>query len=446
MAFRLFSNDSAKTAAPAESELPRIVVALMGGSASGKTSFFQGIMESMVNKSVRLSTGTTLILEPIKISRGISPESDSGSVTEEVLLTAPEGQNGGNSLFSQMMQYAGSTTAQTAKHADDSPVTDRDISSADRNQMLAESLKLADQLRQMFTINPDNGFQAPTATVRYVEITFRVTVGDMPKCLLTITDYAGELLDNASSDYNSRMVDLLSGFITQSDAVIMLANARNLTDLLEDTYNAEQCMFKEQQTRYALCADNISAVVRSMRVEGFTILLALTQTDSPSIDERISRSKFSRAQRDLRQSIYEIAFSTAETRHWSYGSVPVTVIGRKRDGSPNVDDENRILPDAVLRQENIDTSVLFCLYNAVMRRIMELQREHLELDKPFKLFTSTDKKRLAVVKSQLRLLSELRGALSQRNNLFAPIFDPQFALEILSETGEVRVISSSNKA
>ena len=40
-----------------ESDLQTISIALMGGSASGKTSYFQGIMESMVNKSVQLGNG-----------------------------------------------------------------------------------------------------------------------------------------------------------------------------------------------------------------------------------------------------------------------------------------------------------------------------------------------------------------------------------------------------
>ncbi len=451
MAFKQFMQHLTKPETP-ETELQTIVIALMGGSASGKTSFFQGIMESMVNKSVRLGSGDTLLLEPIKVSRGVSPETESGEVNEEVLLTAPAGVDASDSesLFHQMMNYAnGFPASETAipetKEKNAEQVAARDLEAASEQDQLAESLKLADQLRKMFTINPDDGFQAPTATVRYVEITFRVTVNDEPKCLLTITDYAGELLDNASADFNSRMVDILSRFIRRSDAVIMLANARNLTGLLEDTYSPEQCMFKEQAARRDLSADNICAVVRSMRVEGYTILLALTQTDSPQIDEKISRSHFSRAQRDLRNYIYEIAFSTAAARHWSYGSIPVTVVGRKRDGSPNVDEFNNLLPDAVLRQENVDTSVLFCLYNAVMRRIMELQKEKAELEQPMRLRSSDVKKRIAAKNAEIHTLGELRSALSGRPELYENVFDPDFALEVVSETGEVRVTHSTGK-
>ncbi|MBQ4465032.1 MAG: hypothetical protein II916_03625 [Oscillospiraceae bacterium] len=451
MAFKQFMQHLTNPDTP-ETELQTIVIALMGGSASGKTSFFQGIMESMVHKSVRLGSGETLLLEPIKVSRGVSPETESGEVNEEVLLTAPAGADASDSesLFSQMMHYANGFPASESaipetkeKNADQ--VAARDLEAASEQDQLAESLKLADQLRKMFTINPDDGFQAPTATVRYVEITFRVTVNDEPKCLLTITDYAGELLDNASADFNSRMVDILSRFIRRSDAVIMLANARNFTGLLEETYSPEQCMFKEQAARRDLSADNICAVVRSMRVEGYTILLALTQTDSPQIDEKISRSHFSRAQRDLRNYIYEIAFSTAAARHWSYGSIPVTVVGRKRDGSPNVDEFNNLLPDAVLRQENVDTSVLFCLYNAVMRRIMELQKEKAELEQPVRLRSSDVKKRIAAKNAEIRTLGELRSALSGRPELYENVFDPDFALEVVSETGEVRVTRSAGK-
>ena len=435
-----------------EKELQTISIALMGGSASGKTSFFQGIMESMVNKSVQLGGGDSLLIEPIKVSRGVSPAMESRDVQEEVLISAPENGNDqtGSSIFSQMMSYASSMGAAQDTYAsiqekNSEQVTDRDIAASDEMDKLAESLKLADQLRKMFTINANDGFQAPTATVRFVEITFRVLLNDKPKCLLTITDYAGELLDNASADFNSHMVDILSRYLKRCDAIILLANTRALNSLLENTYNAEQCMFKEQLTRQTLSADNVCAVIRSMRTANLTILLALTQTDSPQIDDRISRNNYARTQRDLRSCIYEIAFSAAAARGWSCGSIPVTVIGRKRSGAPNVDDRNNILPDAVLRQQNIDTSILFCLYNAVMGRMLELQKEKAELEKPLLILTTEQNNRLHLLRSQLRTLGELRAALSGKDSLFSAVFEPTYALEAASETGEVRVIRAAGR-
>ena len=398
-----------------ETELQTISVALMGGSASGKTSFFQGIMESMVNKSVQLGGGEMLLIEPIKVSRGVSPAMDSHDVQEQVLISAPPAANGqtGGSIFSQMMSYASGLGAMQdrtyAQEKNSEQVADRDIEASDEMDKLSESLKLADQLRKMFTINASDGFQAPTATVRYVEITFRVLLNDKPKCLLTITDYAGELLDNASADFNSHMVDILSRYLKRCDAVILLANARTLNGLLENTYNAEQCMFKEQLTRQTLSADNVCAVIRSMRTKNMTILLALTQTDSPQIDERISRNAFARAQRDLRGCIYA---------------------------------QNNILPDAVLRQQNIDTSILFCLYNAVMGRMLELQKEKAELEKPLLILTTEQNNRLHLLRAQLRMLGELRASLCGKDALFSAVFEPTYALEAASETGEVRVIRS----
>ena len=435
-----------------EAELQTVSVALMGGSASGKTSFFQGIMESMVNKSVQLGGGDTLLIEPIKVSRGVSPAMESREVQEQVLISAPPEQTAqpGASIFSQMMSYASSYGAmpeyggyaQTSdKNAD--PVAYRDIEAISDQDRLSESLKLADQLRKMFTINAADGFQAPTATVRYVEITFSVLMNDKPKCLLTITDYAGELLDNASAEFNSHMVDILSRYLKRCDALILLANARALNGLIETTYNAEQCMFKEQLTRQTLSADNVCAVIRSMRTKNMTLLLALTQTDSPQIDDRISRNSFTRAQRDLRTCIYEIAFSAAHARNWSYGSIPVTVVGRKRGGAPNVDDMNRILNDAVLRQENVDTSILFCLYNALMAQMMDMQKEKAELEKPLMILTPEQNNRLHQLRAQLRTMGELRAALSGRDGLFSAVFEPHFALEVASETGEVRVMRSA---
>ena len=434
-----------------EAELQTISVALMGGSASGKTSFFQGIMESMVNKSVRLGGSDTLLMEPIKVSRGVSPAMESQEVKEQVLISAPQGDgNAGGSIFSQMMSYASSMGAApgmasvgSVPEKNAGQVENRDIEGSDELDKLSESLKLADQLRKMFTINADDGFQAPTATVRYVEITFRVLVNDDPKCLLKITDYAGELLDNASAEFNSHMVDILSRYLGGCDAVIVLANARALSHLIEETYNAEQCMFKEQLTRKTLSADNVCAVIRSMRHGYRTLLLALTQVDSPQIDERIRRNQFTRAQRDLRTFIYEIAFSAAASRHWSSGSIPVTVVGRKRTGEANVDMKNCILPDAVLKQENIDVSILFCLYNGLMGRILELQKEKAELEKPLMILTTEQNNRLHTLRAQVHTLGELRAALSGKETLFNPVFEPNFALDVVSETGEVRVTKAT---
>ena len=435
-----------------ESDLQTISVALLGGSASGKTSYFQGIMESMVNKSVQLGSGDSLLLEPTRVSRGVSPAAESGDVQEQVLISVPSGDAGQaeESVFSQMMNYASSCSTMPefngyapAPERNSEQIAVRDIEASSDMDKLAESLKLADQLRKMFTINASDGFQAPTATVRYVEITFRVLVNDKPKCLLTITDYAGELLDNASSEFNSHMVDILTRYLKRCDAMILLANARMLNGLTETTYNAEQCMFKEQLTRKTLSADNVCAVIRSMRKENLTLLLALTQTDSPQIDDRISRNQYSRAQRDLRSYIYEIAFNAASARNWSSGSIPVTVVGRKRSGEPNVDLTNHILPDAVLNQQNIDTSILFCLYNALMARMLDLQKEKSPLEKPLMILTPEQNTRLHVLRYQLRSLGELRAALSSREGLFSAVFDPNFALEVASETGEVRVLRST---
>ncbi len=120
-----------------ETELQTISVALMGGSASGKTSFFQGIMESMVNKSVQLGGGEMLLIEPIKVSRGVSPAMDSHDVQEQVLISAPPAANGqtGGSIFSQMMSYASGLGAMQdrtyAQEKNSEQVADRDIEASD---------------------------------------------------------------------------------------------------------------------------------------------------------------------------------------------------------------------------------------------------------------------------------------------------------------------------
>lgn len=435
-----------------EVELRSIAISLLGGSNSGKTSFFQGIMEVLVNDILVLDmqNGTNISLQPIDVHRGVSPNADSMEVQEETVIKqsaapANDSDSAMNAFkFLESGGYAGipamaaNTIGRPAKNAEQ--VDDRNIESVEAKEKLAESVKLADQLRRMFMITPEDGFQDPTATVRYVNITFYVLVNDEPKCRLTITDYAGELIDNASAKNNSTMVNMLASHINNSDAAIVLANARDLSAHIEDIYDATQCMFKIQPTRGALSADNINAVFRALKKDNFTMLLTLTQKDSPQVDERIRRNHFARAQQDLKTYIFNTSFLTAANKKWSSGVLPVSVIGTKRDGSPNVDQDNQILSDADLHQESIDTAILFCLYNAIMAHMLDINTELTPLKQGIRLFKSKeDKARIHLLEEQQHALETLRTALASNPNLFSPVYEPSFALEVHSETGDVTV-------
>ncbi len=435
-------------------EMRHINISLLGGSSSGKTSFFQGILESLTDDILVLNKDNNINLMPIIISRGVSPKKDSDEIQEQVLTVNqteedPELSNPYAAMKTMDSVKWSSPTAETLppptkqKNVND---VDRDITVSAKDRT-AESMKLADQLRKMFRIIPEDGFQDPTATVRYVNITFHVLLNGKAKCLLTVTDYAGELIDSASDENKSTMVNMLATYIDSSDAAILLANVRELNNHIQDIYKADECMFKLLPARNALSADNVNSIMRALQKKNFSILLALTQTDSPTIDERLSNNQFARTKQDLKSYVYRMAFISAKNKKWSTGVIPVTALGRKRDGTPNVNAfNNEVLKDADLHQKNIDISVLFCLYNAIMGHMSELQEELGELKKNFlqSVFRKKEEKeKIALLKYQLNQLNELRTALTSKPDLFADVFEPEMPLEIVENTEQITVKGSA---
>lgn len=441
-----------------EPELKRIVITLLGGSNSGKTAFFSGIQQSLVNDERKLGADGKyrISFKPVSIRRGIARVNESNELEEHTddhnnetaagaafqmlsegftakqLQSSPPAFAGGNvpPAFASTANGTGYPPAfsgsSTEKPKNDSQVNNIDVSGSDQ-ETLSDAMKLVSELRQSWGVDAVRGFQAGTATTRYIELTFEVLINNEPKCLLTITDYAGEIIDNANK-VPDQMLGMLARHIRNSDAAIVLASARDLSKTVETTYTADQNMFQTLNTKEIVSADRINNLIKYLEKKDFSILLAVTQIDSPQVDERISSDHFFRAMHDLREYIYGPTFNRASDKNWSCGIIPVTAIGYKRNGEPNVDMNNMILPDATINQMGIDVAVLFTLYNAILAHEKEMRPEAIKLQKnPFK--RRDDQERLYILIAQYKKLSEIRTALNAERNLFTPIFNKVCSLE-----------------
>ncbi|MBQ1463600.1 MAG: hypothetical protein IIZ18_02215, partial [Ruminococcus sp.] len=439
-----------------EYPLPRIVIALLGGSNSGKTAFFSGINQALVSDIVQLGNDTRLRMKAVSINRGTS-SADNTTITREQpiedeatvndafsVLSSSIGQGAGiPAAFGGASQPApaafggaqpggapaafGGAFGGGAQSApkDDRSVNNIDLTGKQDVDYISGGSKLSAELDTNWKI--DKAFKAGTATTKFIEVTFEVQVNGNPKCLLTITDYAGELIDRSNNVPDS-MLTMLAKHISDSDAAIVLASARDMSKHIEDVYAADECMFMEQSTKDELSADRINNLMQYINNNDFTMLLAITQKDSPQVDRRVSVNNFARAAHDLMEHIYFPTFCRAKDMNWSYGVLPVSAIGTRKNGQPNVDQNNQLLPDANIRQENIDTSIIFCLYNAILAKEKELVPARDSLDKQF-IKNKEDKQKLAEISDQCTKLNELRCAIMSDGNVFGSIYEPAMPLE-----------------
>lgn len=449
-----------------EPELKRVVVGLLGGSNSGKTTFFSGIQQAFVSGDRNLGANGEyhMSFKPVSIRRGTARVNEAEELEErtdecndaqtvgkafEILSEGkmpsapPPAFAGGNvpPAFAGAANGTGLPPAFSAgsseKPKNDNQVNNIDVSDSDQ-ESLRDAMKLVAEINKSWGVDAVRGFQANTASIRYIELTFEVLINNEPKCLLTVTDYAGEIIDDANR-VPEQMVGMVARHIKNCDAVIVLASARDLSRTIENTYGADQNMFQELNTRAVVSADRINNLIRFLENEYLSVLLAVTQTDSPQVDERLSSDNFLRAMHDLREYIYAPIFNRAlDKKKWSSGIIPVTAIGYKRNGDFNVDENNMILPDATINQNGIDIAVLFTLYNAILAHEAQMIPETIELHKKL-IKGHDDRERLHILVTQYKKLWEIRKALDAEMNLFAPVYARVSALENVSEIGETIV-------
>lgn len=445
-------------------ELKEFVVTLLGGSTSGKTAFFSGINQAFVDGVVRMGDDNKIHFNIVGMHRGAAKfnaaadkvelehveDMQAAAAAEEFQrvstagvpafqnLSAPQG--GAAPAFAAAFAKAGAP-AEKPSASEDLPANDYQLEDATG----ADKLKKSQLMQAEFAknaINREKGFNPGTQSTRFMEFTFEVCVNHEPVCRLTVSDYAGELLD-AASDAPEKMLEILSDQVYRSDAAIVLANARELSHTIEEKAGANDSMFKDQPTKEAVTANSINNLFKTLGSEDITVLLAITQTDSPQVDSRISRGDYARAAHDLREYIFESTFSKAKYKKWSYGVVPVSAIGRKSDGTPNVDDYNVLLRDADMHQENIDTAILFCLYTAIMVEEQKLAAESAQfggLRGALRGLNRDERAHREAVRHQLQMFQRFRSAITSKTGVFDQMPCHVCAKEITDAVGDTRSV------
>lgn len=426
------------------SNLKRISIALLGGSTSGKTTFFSGIDQAFVSHFKEFDNNTISFVA-VSINSGIVENNDeeckiqnveNDSIANRIAAEASLSEATKAPAFGGTAPAFGGTAPAfggTAPAFGGTASAQKDNEkvgniSASEGDIYSRTL-LSAEIQKAWEITNKTGFRPGTATTKYVEVTFNVCLNNEPKCILVITDYAGELLDNALN-VPKAMLNQLTNHIEHSNAAIILANSREMSKYIRERITHDKCMFIESSTKDALSTTRINNIMPAMRMENYCILLAITQCDSPEVDERLSQDKFARASNDLAKYIYQPVFSTAKNKNWSRGVVPVTAIGRKDDGSPCVDQNNNLLEDAEINQKNIDIAVLFCLYNAIYATCKEIKNE---LNSYRYKFGRDIRARCNILREQSNNLEELRTAIRKGLNFSDFVYNCACTLEKVAE-------------
>ena len=338
-------------------ELSKISIALLGGSTSGKTTFFAGIYNAFMAQHIMIN-GNDLSIIPKFLNYGTFEDAASNS-SQPVNNSRSTSDSG--------------TVDWNAEPDDDydddeSLVSSQPISSASESAHsiavndLSDSAMLSREMEKLWSINQSNtdtGFQVQTATTRYVELICEVRVNDDPKCSLVITDYAGELLD-LQYETSKVMLGKLAEHIQKSNAAIVLANSQELNHYILDEISQNRCMFKTKKAQEAVQAVRVNALMNDLKTKDYCFLISLTQCDSPSLDERMKGTDrnhpFDRACNDLASYIFQPAICHANNLNWSRGVIPVSAISYDPFGTPVVDEYGSILSDADIGQWHVDAA------------------------------------------------------------------------------------------
>ncbi len=422
-------------------EYANISICLLGCSNSGKTTFYSGIEQALINGAVKFGNGCYIHLNFCSVNRGIAVDKNNQieeTLTEQRINPQDQLKNIRNSAMANTGSAfaAVANAASTSEQAESSQSSSTDAVKKDDRQVdninissgLAGVLKLNAELDKQLGLK--NGFHAPTATVRYLVLSFEVKINQKTKCILHITDYAGELIQLMEKVPDS-MLNMLTTHLGRSEAAIVLANARDMSKVITNPTTKNPSMFLVDTAKKTLYADRINNLICNIDAEAFTFLLALTQTDSPQVDPRIKQNNYKTVANNLTEYIYSLAFLRVQDEEmWSTGIIPVSAIGTKRDGSPNVNDKNELLDDAELNQEGVDKAVLYCLYNAVLQKINKISDEIKDLGF---IPTSRDKlQRRSILKQQIADLIEVKSLFDDNLHYFDDVCEKKIALQKVS--------------
>ncbi len=423
-----------------------ISICLLGPVGSGKTTFFSGVNRALVMDEVKIGNHC-IRLNLRSITNGAAAakkDSPNVEVSETVshIENSPQDQLKGMAsnmeVGNAFSMFTGNSIPQIGKNSfenvsgnsSNTPEKGAEENEQVKNINIAGGFdnvfKLGAEFEKQFEIS--EGFRGHTATVRYIILSYDVIIDEEVRCVLQFTDYAGELI-TLKRAYPESILKLLAGHLENSEAAIVLCNTRDMAEVMTSPTPNNPSMFLVDRARALLGANRINTLITNIDNDAFTFLLALTQVDSPQVKPEVTRNNFKTVSSDLRRNIYNLAFSKVDhKRNWSTGIIPVSAIGTKRNGAPNVDDENKnLLPDAELNQKGIDKALLYCLYTSTLQKMDALEKKIKDASGLF-----GDRRLCNMLKAQREDLLVVKNVFAENEHFFDDINDKKIALQKVS--------------
>ena len=305
----------------------KIRISMLGGSGSGKTSFFSGIIHSMIVNAKIVGKGADR--SSISLNAKSIKQSNSYFLEEEDSEGLVRSMNNAALLSKYLI-------------SDDPDV-------------------------------PNGGFGV--STTDSIEFTFDLLINNIPCCEIVIADYAGELIDDPSNKaMKSNLVQLCTN-IAESDAIIIMSDSVIISKHLNNNFSIQ----KETGAQMInMIFPNIKTATRKNN-RPLTTLVAMTKTDSPRIPDMMRKSNFANISSTLFDSIYSKTFASMDMNSDSWGIIPVSAIGRG-----NVDDDNYIIENANIQPENIDTAIIFSISSSISKILADKEKNIKSLEEELK--------------------------------------------------------------
>lgn len=353
-----------------------IRISMLGGAGSGKTSFFSGIIQSMIVNALIIGKGE----ERSSISLNVVSVKQSQSFFLD----------------------------------DDNP------------ENLVRTISNAALLTgYLITNDPDatnGGFH--DTTTDSVEFTFDLVINNIPCCKIIIADYAGELIDNPNNEAMRGNLAQLCSNIAESDALIIMADSVIISQNLGNNYAI-------QRETGAQIINIIFPAIKNTIAEknkSLTTVIALTKTDSITLPDGMKASNFAGISDILFHNTYRRLFACLDENNDSWGIIPVSAVGQG-----NVDEYNCVKENADITPENIDTAIVFAIASSLTNILSDKEAHLRQLENEYKgvrfSIGTQAKQTRESLKKQIEELEKQKIAIENCHNAIATMND-SFAKKI----------------
>lgn len=315
-------------------------ISLLGGSGSGKTCFIKGLVQALVDNAQHYGTEN----DPCDVMLNLERASGT-NISDDIFDEQGDLDEGAKTVF--------------------------------------EGANLSQILDSYVIRRGEKNLSESTLTGDIREFEFSLMINGVESCKMIITDYAGECITNFETNRND--FASLSKKLSQSDVLIFM------TDAIVTCNNFGNRNDLQNQLRANWLTRMSHSIITNVekRHGKLSVLIALTKSDSPLIEEKYKEDNFADVSRMLVKDVYDNIFTSLNHKNWNFGIIPVSCVGDNNVDTFIEDDNNirtTVKADANIKQKNIDIAILYSLYLNIGDMINDLEdlKEQLILEtKPF---------------------------------------------------------------